>query len=296
MFVRHFAICAALLVATPATAADTIAPTSLPISSQNAPAPIRRVSLTDSGQADSATANVADAATQVDDAQEVVVHMELLKISLTKLHELGIDFAYSPSDSGGRNRDVSSEAANTTEPRSMPVGAQFQSAQFGIIDHNQVFLEFLKYLQQNNLAKVLAAPNMAVVCGRPASLSIGGEIPIPSAKGGSSAGEFQKYGTEVKLLASTLQHDKIRLDVQLRVRELDDAHSVTLSGTSVPAFTVRECCSSFDMSFGQTAVLAGLIENRTESISTGAGVKEEPLETKMLLAVTPERVPSAARK
>jgi Flp pilus assembly secretin CpaC len=296
MFARQFAICAALLVATPATAEDTISPTCLPMPSQIAPTPIRPVSLTESVQVDSATANVADAATQGDDAQEVLVHMQLLKISLTKLHELGVDFAYSPRDSGGRNRDVSSEAANTTEPRPMPADAQVQSAQFGIIDHNQVFLEFLKYLQQNNLAKVLAAPNMAVVCGRSASLSIGGEFPIPSAKGSGSAVEFQKYGTEVKILASALEHDKIRLDVHLRVRELDDAHSVILSGTRVPAFTVRECCSSFDMSFGQTAVLAGLIENHTESISTGAGVKEEPLETKMLLAVTPEKVPSLARK
>jgi pilus assembly protein CpaC len=294
MFNRCLAFCVAVLIAISASAEETPSPI---CSTKVAPqSPIRQVPLSDSIQPESAAVEGGDSVKQAHEVQLVLVQLQLVEINLTKLRRLGADFAYPGGSTDRGENETAGRAASTTGPAHMLEDESSAAAQFDIVHDNGAFMGFLKHLEQSNLAKVLAEPKIVMISGRPASFHIGGEFPIPAAAGSNSAVEFKKYGTELNFLATAREKGTVRLDVHFRISELDDAHSIVVSGTSVPAVTVRECKTAFHIPYGQTAVLAGLIQRRKESKVAEAGIEEETFDIKTMLTATPEIVPSLARK
>jgi pilus assembly protein CpaC len=180
-----------------------------------------------------------------------------------------------------------------------------KAAEFAIVDGNSAFFGFLDWVQQNNIAKILAEPNIVAVSGRPAQFNVGGEIPIvvPQSLGTSSI-EFKKFGTQVDFLPIVLGNGNIRLEVRPRISEIDDSRSVIVQNFVIPALTVREVDTAVEMKAGQTFALAGLVQERTESISRGLPyvsdmpiiglpfrkVEDEVNEIELLILVTPEFV------
>ena len=108
-----------------------------------------------------------------------------------------------------------------------------------------------------------------VVSGRPASVNVGGEFPLPGIDGRPV--EFRQFGTQLDLVAVTTGNNQVRLEIRARVSELDDAHAIVISGARVPRLNVREFNTAIEMAFGQTAVLSGLVQKRTESRRTAIG-------------------------
>ncbi|HEY4231825.1 MAG TPA: hypothetical protein VGM76_00220, partial [Lacipirellulaceae bacterium] len=176
---------------------------------------------------------------------------------------------------------------------------------FGIVDHNARFFAFLDALQQNNIAKILAEPNIVAVSGRPAEFNVGGEIPIvvPQSLGTASI-EFKKFGTQVDFLPIVLGNGNVRLEVRPRISEIDDTRSVVIQNFTIPALTVREVDTAVEMKAGQTFALAGLVQQRTESQMRGLPyISDVPIlgvpfrktedtvnEVELLIMVTPEFV------
>jgi pilus assembly protein CpaC len=180
-----------------------------------------------------------------------------------------------------------------------------KSAEFGIVRGNGAFFGFLDCLEQNQIAKILAEPNITAISGRPAQFNVGGEIPIivPQSLGTASI-EYKKFGTQVDFLPIVLGNGSIRLEVRPRISEIDDTRSVVIQNFTIPALTVREVDTAVEMKAGQTFALAGLIQERTESQKRGLpyimdvpvlGVpfrktQEEVNEIELLILVTPEFV------
>jgi pilus assembly protein CpaC len=180
-----------------------------------------------------------------------------------------------------------------------------KAAEFGIVHDNNAFFGFLDWLQQNNIAKILAEPNIVAVSGRPAQFNVGGEIPIvvPQSLGTASI-EFKPFGTQVDFLPIVLGNGNIRLEVRPRISEIDDSRSVIIQDFVIPALTVRQVDTAVEMKASQTFAIAGLVQERTEAISRGLpyvsdlpviglpfrGVEEEVNEIELLILVTPEFV------
>jgi pilus assembly protein CpaC len=176
---------------------------------------------------------------------------------------------------------------------------------FGIVDGNDQFSGILEALQQNNVAKILAEPNIVAISGRPAQFNSGGEVPvlIPQSLGTTTI-EFKKFGTQVDFLPIVIGDGRIRLEVRPRVSAIDPSLGILLDDIVVPGFKSREVDTAVEMRAGQTFALAGLIEERTEALSRGLPylsdvpvlgwpfrrTEEEVNEIEILILVTPEFV------
>jgi pilus assembly protein CpaC len=183
--------------------------------------------------------------------------------------------------------------------------ASGQTVEFGIIGSDATFFGFIDALQQNNVAKILAEPNIVSVSGRPAQFLEGGELPIlvPQSLGTSSI-EFKPFGTQVDFLPIVLGNGNIRLEVRPRVSALDPSIGIQLQDQNIPGFRVRQADTAVEMRAGQTFALAGLIQHQTEALERGIPylsdlpvlgipfrkVEERVNEIELLILVTPEFV------
>jgi Flp pilus assembly secretin CpaC len=198
---------------------------------------------------------------------QVLVHVEMLEVSLTKLRQLGIEL---PTSSGGIIMAPEAIAklrrpavyTQTSEPNAAPVPEDHSSA------------NFVALVKRENIGKVLADPSLVTLSGRPASFLVGGQIPIPAA-GPQSTVEYRDFGTQVDVLATTLGNDRVRIEIKPRVSELDDSHAIEVQGHRVPALRVRQCNAGYEAAFDETVVLGGVVQERIESIKTIDGRVEE---------------------
>ncbi|HEX2474044.1 MAG TPA: pilus assembly protein N-terminal domain-containing protein [Lacipirellulaceae bacterium] len=235
--------------------------------------------------------------------QQILLKVKVLEVSRTKLRQLGVDWAFS-SGAGDFALSSVSDILRFDEIGNF-VTNNSDTFAFGIVDGNDSFFGFLEALQEHRVAKILAEPNLVAVSGRPAQFNVGGEFPvlIPQSLGTSSI-EFKPYGTQVDFLPIVLGNGNIRLEVRPRISEIDPARSVELTGFDIPALTVRQVDTAVEMKAGQTFALAGLVQERTESVNRGLpyladlpviGVpfrrmENEVNEIELLILVTPEFV------
>ena len=241
---------------------------------------------------------------QVGGVQQVLLRTRIFEVSRTKLRRLGVDFAHFSTSGGGF---IGSRPSGLLSATGIATGgtAGGSTLEFGIVSGNNNFFGFLDALQQNNLAKILAEPNIVSVSGRPAQFLEGGEIPIivPQSLGTSSI-EFKPFGTQVDFLPIVLGNGNIRLEVRPRVSDIDTSIGINLQNQVIPGFRVRQADTAVEMKAGQTFALAGLIQRKTESIHRGLPfvsdipvlgvpfrkVEEEVNEIELLILVTPEFV------
>ena len=212
---------------------------------------------------------------KVGGVQQILLNVQVMEVSRTKLRDMGFDFA----NFNGNDAIVSSIsgliASSTLSPGAVtPVGGNAgDTVRFGIVDGSNSFFGFLRLLRQNNMAKILAEPKLVTVSGRPASFNVGGEIPVPVPQSlGSVTIEYKKYGTQVDFLPIVLGNGNIRLEVRPRISELDPSNAILVNGSLVPGLKERMIDTGVEMKAGQTLALAGLVQNRIEATNRGIPV------------------------
>jgi pilus assembly protein CpaC len=239
--------------------------------------------------------------------QQILLKVKVMEVSRTKLRNLGVDWAFISGGNGFAINSVSQLIAhqNGGNIRDVVAGGA-ETFAFGIVNGNDQFYGILEALQQNRVAKILAEPNLVAVSGRPAQFNVGGEFPvlIPQSLGTTSI-EYKPYGTQVDFLPIVLGNGNIRLEVRPRVSEIDPARSVQQLDTfNIPALTVRQIDTAVEMKAGQTFALAGLVQERTETLNRGLPylsdlpvlgfpfrrTRDEVNEIELLILVTPEFV------
>lgn len=214
--------------------------------------------------------NVINAIT-IGGVQQVLLQVRVLEVSRTKLQALGIDMA-AVLENGSF---FASGAAGILRPQALSQGNAIATAGREVLtgriaNNGDNFFFFVEALKQNNVAKIIADPNLTTVSGRPAFMNSGGEIPIivPQSLGTVSI-EYRRYGTQIDFVPIVLGNGVIRLEVYPRVSELDDSRGVTINGTTVPAFRTREANTAAELRAGQTLAIAGLVQMRSETAVRG---------------------------
>ncbi|HEY3395800.1 MAG TPA: pilus assembly protein N-terminal domain-containing protein, partial [Lacipirellulaceae bacterium] len=201
--------------------------------------------------------------------QQILLKVKVMEISRTKLRKLGVDWGI---DGGGGDFVFNSVNEIITRDGEFFFDNAAETFSFGIVEGGDFFFTTLDALQEARVAKILAEPNIVAVSGRPAQFNVGGEFPVvvPQSLATSSI-EYKPYGTQVDFLPLVLGNGNIRLEVRPRISEIDAARSVTLPGTNqpVPALAVRQVDTAVEMKAGQTFALAGLVQERTESLNRG---------------------------
>ena len=211
--------------------------------------------------------------------QQVLLKVKVMEVSRTKLRQVGFDFRVQSGQSFfqtaisqilGTNAGPFSAAGTSsalTPTPSMVATASSDALHlsFGIVNQNSAFLGFLDALEQQELATILAEPNLTAYSGRPASFSSGGQFPVPVPQSlGTISVQWKTYGTQVDFVPIVLGGGAIRLEVFPRVTEIDETHAAIINGQTVPALKIREANTGVEMRAGQTLAIAGLIQNRRD--------------------------------
>jgi pilus assembly protein CpaC len=154
--------------------------------------------------------------------------------------------------------------------------------------------------------------------GKPASILVGGEIPIPvvqTATGGASgtAGavtvEWKEFGVKLAIQATVSRDGKsIDLDVSPEVSSLDFGNAIVVSNIVLPALRVRRAQTMLHMNDGQTLVIGGLYQTEwTKNVRAIPLLGQLPIlgelfrrtdkqrrDTELVILVTPEIMTEAS--
>lgn len=275
--------------------------------------------------------------------RQVMLHVKIAELNRTALRQIGVSWldgrnnAILGSSIGGSvagSVNATSRAAQTGAfspgaftqgaPRApgviQPVISAFSALGnaanspngqlFGVFNAGQFNL-FINALRQNQLAKVLAEPNLMTLDGQPARFLAGGSFPFPvpqsTAIGGASVAvtiQFRDFGAIIQFLPHILGNDVIRLDVAPSFSELNPATGVTVLGTTVPGINQREARTVVELREGQTLAIAGLLQSRTTAQTARIPIlgdipivgpwfssnNVQTVETELVVMVTPELV------
>lgn len=238
--------------------------------------------------------------------QQVLLQVRVMEVSRTKLRNLGVDLAAILENGSA----FGSGAAGILTTGALSAGNTIATSgratiPIRIANNGDNFYAFIEALKQNNLAKILADPNLVTESGRPAFMNAGGEFPIlvPQSLGTISI-EYRRFGTQIDFVPIVMGNNTIRLEVRPRISEIDESRSVTINGQQVPGLNVREADVAVTLRAGQTLAIAGLVQTRVSSSTRGIPVvmdtpvigslfrrtSDQINEIELLIMVTPQIV------
>ncbi|MCH7994014.1 MAG: type II and III secretion system protein family protein, partial [Planctomycetes bacterium] len=164
---------------------------------------------------------------------------------------------------------------------------------------------FIRAIADNNLASILAEPNMVVISGETASFLAGGEFPILVPQGNDRVTiEFKQFGVLLNFTPIVRAHQTIRLRVAPEISEKDFSTVVQIGGLVVPGVKSRSVETTVELASGQTIAIAGLLsEEMRGAASRVPGIGDVPIlgalfrsvqyqrgVTELIILVTPEIV------
>ena len=181
--------------------------------------------------------------------RQVLLHVKIAEINRSATRSIGVSWVYARGNSifgsaAGNNATMNFSAnsaiSQTTATSavsscrvSRTVGATNAATPtgnaplFGVFDSGH-FSMFIDALRTNDLAKILAEPNLVALDGQPARFLVGGLFPYPVPQSSSIPGgtavvtvQFQRFGTILTFLPEILPNDVIRLDVEPVISQLN---------------------------------------------------------------------------
>ncbi|MDO6460721.1 type II and III secretion system protein family protein [Granulosicoccaceae sp. 1_MG-2023] len=168
----------------------------------------------------------------------------------------------------------------TSAAQSISDKGVFLSRLFG----NNLFQVALEMSRSKGLSKVLAEPTLTTLTGKPAEFLSGGEYPVPVPSGDNTSIMYKEYGVGVKFIPTILDDNRINLELDIDVSEINSTSLVTVSYDNtdevvvVPSLSKRSASSSVELRPGQTIGIAGLIQdNVSEVVSKLPGLGDLPV-------------------
>jgi pilus assembly protein CpaC len=125
----------------------------------------------------------------------------------------------------------------------------------------------LEALEGNQIAQVLAQPNIVAANGKEASFLAGGQFPYPSVQGAGVGGvgavtiQFKEFGVRLNFIPTVTPRGTIRLQVAPEVSTLDFSNGVQIGGFDVPGLDVRNVNTEVELADGQSFAIGGLLNN-----------------------------------
>jgi len=214
------------------------------------------------------------------DSRQILIQVQVVELSLTKLATLGIGLPRFDRNLTGLA--LLSKVKEGTQP----------------VDSQKPAAGLIQALRQEKIAKILAEPSFVVLEGVPASLECGTGVPVPTILAdGSKKIEHQQFGTRVDVVAARLGQQKVRLQIRASVRELDPTLSITIDGDTVPGSRNRDVDNTIEVQLGHTAVFGAIVQERLRN-TADSETKQEPEavdQIQTLFLVTPELIDSRAK-
>lgn len=250
--------------------------------------------------------------------KQILLRVKFAELDRNYTHQFGVNLlstgALNTPGLTGTGQFSAARPGNVTGT----IGGQLagSSSQFNITDALNVFAfrpdlnlgAAVKLLQQQGMLQILAEPNLVTSNGKEASFLVGGEFPIPVLQGGGNAGavtiQFREYGIRLTFNPQFTENNTLKMYVKPEVSTIDIANGVSLNGFTIPALATRRVESNIELGAGQSFVIGGLIDDRTnETFSKIPGLSSIPLlgtlfksrnenrnKSELIVLVTPEIV------
>ncbi len=242
--------------------------------------------------------------------QQVLINCTVLEVQRSKLRRLGMNFSLIRPDGFLMSTpgpitpitSLTSTGAGTTATLS---GFQNSSLTYGFTRPNSVFQGFISAMREEGLVKTHSTPSLLTHNGRPANFLSGGETPVPISAGlGATGISFKEFGIQMNAVPYILGNGRIKMEVEIIVRDQDFSRAVTVAGTTTTAFKTNSANTQVEMNFGEALVIAGLVSQRDQASAQklpffgelpyiGAAFNRktyEESETELIILVTPEHV------
>ncbi|MEJ1160089.1 type II and III secretion system protein family protein [Prosthecomicrobium sp. N25] len=206
-------------------------------------------------------------------SQQVMLEVRFVEVNRSAERQLGVRWSALQGKSGAAflpNRGGPPESDRTWTYRgaatttTLPFGGVF-----GSLVANGVNVDFLiRALEDQNVARRLAEPNLIALSGQPANFFAGGKIPIviPGTFGSPGTVEYKEYGVKLAFTPTVLDTGLVNLKIAPSVSELDYANAVPLNGGLQPAITERSTETMVELRDGQSFAVAGLLQTRSETL------------------------------
>jgi Flp pilus assembly secretin CpaC len=202
--------------------------------------------------------------------KQVTISLQVLELSPTKLKAMGFDLAKVLAEPKAEAGDAAKGAVDSA--------ANTGTAGFSIVESGSETLRILEALRRRNLVKVVAEPTLVAFSGKPTRFMSGGQIAVPKPqKDGTVSIDYQPYGTIADLMPDIRDARTIHLGIRCEISELDYTNATQVGGETVPGILSRAWESSANLRNGQTLMLSGRSQDRTEVVSKGLGwISEVP--------------------
>ncbi len=204
---------------------------------------------------------------------QILLKVRFESVDRTKENQLGLNLF-----STGAANTIGSVSTGGFSPPTLTLPNGSGSTTVSLTNALQLFAFYpginlgatIEALETRGLVETLAEPNVLAENGKQASFLAGGQFPYPVAQGaGAGSGavitiQFKDYGVRLNFIPTITPRGTIRLQVAPEVSALDYSNSVTISGFTVPAITMRRVKTEVELQDGQSFAIGGLLDN-TES-------------------------------
>ena len=205
--------------------------------------------------------------------KQVQLKLRIAEVDRTKLEQFGVNL----TRSAGNNVFGTSTQQFPSTQTSTSSGGQTTLA---VSDPLNLFFANIgggygvtvKDLEQRSILQILAEPNLTTLSGQPARFLSGGEFPVPIAQSGGAGTapvitvQYKPYGVKVDFTPVVNADGSIHLKIMPEVSTLDYSNSVEISGFNIPALSTRRAESEIEIKDGQSFVLTGLLDRRTQDV------------------------------
>jgi pilus assembly protein CpaC len=244
---------------------------------------------------------------------QILLKVRFESVDRTKELQLGINLF-----SSGFGNVISGVSTGQFSPPTISLPAGGSSTQVALSNQLNLFAFLpglnlgatLEALEGNQIAEVLAQPNIVAANGKEASFLAGGQFPYPTVQGAGAGGigavtiQFQEYGVRLNFIPTITPRGTIRLQVAPEVSTLDFTNGIELGGFDVPGIDVRKVNTEVELADGQSFAIGGLLndtDNETYQKIPFLGdipiigkffqsMQKTKVNTELIVIVTPEIV------
>jgi pilus assembly protein CpaC len=218
-------------------------------------------------------------------AEKIRVHVRVMELDRTKLRQLGVDFAAIEE----READQRTLSALSGKSINIPGMPSTGVDDFMFVSMNNQLLGIFDALEKRGVTRVLASPTVVTIDGQEAEIKVGSQLAGPNQS--AVPGAPQEFGTQLRVKPTLVGNGKVRLEVRPRVCQPNYQHTIVVDGRKLPSCRIREIDTAWEGIFGESFLLTGLVEERTESRRVSqTETKEEIHEVALVVVATPELV------
>ena len=114
-------------------------------------------------------------------------------------------------------------------------------------------------LGNDNIAEVLAEPNLTVMSGESASFLVGGEIPVIVTNQNTTNISFKEFGVKLNLSAKVESNQRIKLSIAPEVSSIE--RIIKAAGIEVPQLSTRRALTTITLADGDSFMIGGLMSS-----------------------------------